>query len=78
VGPRAVLDTVEKRKIPSRESNPASEKANATADCSENQFIPHDLCEENHKRWVEVRFQALSEAMEDNHPGKVRPCNVQN
>jgi hypothetical protein len=26
------------------------EKGNVTADCLENQFTPHDLCEENHER----------------------------
>jgi hypothetical protein len=30
------------------------DKANAIADCSENQFTSHDLCEENHERWVEA------------------------
>jgi hypothetical protein len=40
------------------------EKANANADCLENQFIPHDLCDENHKRQVEARVQTLLEAVE--------------
>jgi hypothetical protein len=30
------------------------EKANAIADCLENQFTPHDLCDENHERWVKA------------------------
>jgi hypothetical protein len=30
------------------------EKANAIADCLENQFTPHDLCDENHERRVEA------------------------
>jgi hypothetical protein len=38
------------------------EKANAIAGCLENQFTPHDLCDENHERRVETRVQALLEA----------------
>jgi hypothetical protein len=38
------------------------EKANAIAECSENQFTPHDLCDENYERRVEARVQALLEA----------------
>jgi hypothetical protein len=30
------------------------DKANATVDCLENQFTPHNLCEENHERQVEA------------------------
>jgi hypothetical protein len=43
----------------------------------ENQFAPHDLCEENHKRLVEARVQALLEAEGDNPLGKVRPRDIQ-
>jgi hypothetical protein len=32
-----------------------SEKANGIADCLENQFTHHDLCDENHERRVEAR-----------------------
>jgi hypothetical protein len=39
------------------------DKADAIADCLENQFTPHDLCEENHERQVEARVQALLEAV---------------
>jgi hypothetical protein len=53
------------------------EKANATADCLENQFTPHDLCDENHKRQVEARVQTLLEAAGNNSPEKIRPCDVQ-
>jgi hypothetical protein len=49
---------------------PPLEKANATADCLENQFIPHDVCEENHERRVETRVQALFEAVDDSLPKK--------
>jgi hypothetical protein len=40
------------------------DKANAIADCLENQFTPHELWEENHERRVEVRIQALLEAID--------------
>jgi hypothetical protein len=40
------------------------EKANTIADCLENQFTPHDLCEENYKWQVEARVQDLLEAVE--------------
>jgi hypothetical protein len=30
------------------------QKANAIGDSLENQFTPHDLCDENHKRRVEA------------------------
>jgi hypothetical protein len=46
------------------------DKANAIADCLENQFTPHELCEENHERWVEVRVQALLEAVDSAAPLK--------
>jgi hypothetical protein len=39
------------------------DKANAIADCLENQFTPHDLCDENHERQMEARVQALLEAV---------------
>jgi hypothetical protein len=45
------------------------DKANATAECLENQFTPHDLCEENHEQRVEARVQALLEAA-DSVPSK--------
>jgi hypothetical protein len=46
------------------------EKANAIADCLENHFTPHDLCDENHKRRVEARVQALLETVDNNPPGE--------
>jgi hypothetical protein len=46
------------------------EKANAIADCLENQFTLHDLCDENHKHQVETRVQTLLEAVENNSPRK--------
>jgi hypothetical protein len=36
-----------------------NEKENVTANCSENQFISHDLCDENHEQWMETRVQIL-------------------
>jgi hypothetical protein len=53
------------------------EKVNVIADCLENQFIPHDVYEENHERRVQARVQALSEGVDDNPPEKVRPCDVE-
>jgi hypothetical protein len=44
------------------------EKANAIADCLENQFTSHDLCDENHKRRVVARVQALLETIDNNPP----------
>jgi hypothetical protein len=44
------------------------DKANAIADCLENQFTHHDLCDENHERRVEARVQALLEAVDINPP----------
>jgi hypothetical protein len=38
------------------------------ADCLENQFTPHDLCDDNHKWWVEARVQALLKAVDNNPP----------
>jgi hypothetical protein len=45
------------------------EKANAIVDCLENQFTPHDMCDENHEQRVEAKVQALLEAA-DNNPYK--------
>jgi hypothetical protein len=44
------------------------EKANAIADCSEKQFTPHGLCDDNH----EHRVQALLEAAKKKNPRKIR------
>jgi hypothetical protein len=46
------------------------EKANAIADCLENQFAPHDLCDYNHERRVEARVQALLETVDNSPPEK--------
>jgi hypothetical protein len=42
------------------------DKANKTADCLENTFTPHDLCEDYHERRVEARVQTLLEAVDNN------------
>jgi hypothetical protein len=47
------------------------------ADCLENQFTLHDLCDENHKRQVEARVQTLLEAINNSSPEKIRPCDLQ-
>jgi hypothetical protein len=47
------------------------------ADCLENVFTPHDLCEENHDRRVEARVQPLLESVDDSPLERVRSCNVQ-
>jgi hypothetical protein len=52
------------------------EKANATVDCLENQFTPHDLCDENHERRVETKVQALLAAV-DKPPERIRPSDLQ-
>jgi hypothetical protein len=44
------------------------EKAIAIADCLENQFTPHDSCDENHERWGEARVEALLEDVDNNPP----------
>jgi hypothetical protein len=54
-----------------------SEKANATADCLENQFTHHNLCDENHERRVEARVQTLLEAVDNKLPERIRPCDLQ-
>jgi hypothetical protein len=53
-----------------------SEKANAIADCLENQFTPYGLCDENHERRVEARVDALLDAVDDSPPQKIRPCDL--
>jgi hypothetical protein len=53
------------------------EEADAIADCLEKQFTPHDLCDENHERWVEARVQALLEAVDNNSSERIRPCDLE-
>jgi hypothetical protein len=53
--------------VPSGITYHLKEKANATADHLENQFISHDLCDENHEREVETRVQVLLASVDDAH-----------
>jgi hypothetical protein len=53
-----------------------SDKANAVADCLEIHFTPHDLCDDNHERREEARFQALLETVDNNPPQRIRPCDL--
>jgi hypothetical protein len=43
------------------------------------QFTPHDLCDENHERWVEAAVQALLEAVNSYPPPpeRIQPCDLQ-
>jgi hypothetical protein len=54
-----------------------SEKANAIADCLENQFTHHNLCDENHERRVDARVQTLLEATDNKPPKRIRPCDLE-
>jgi hypothetical protein len=54
-----------------------NEKAKVIADCLENQFTSHDLCDGNHERQVETRVQALLASVDDTPLRKVRPCDIQ-
>jgi hypothetical protein len=54
------------------------DKANAITDCLENQFTPHDPCDENHERRVEARVQALLEAADSDPAVRIRPCDLKN
>jgi hypothetical protein len=55
----------------------SNEKANASADCLENQFTSHDRCDENHERRVEARVHVLLASVDYNPLGTVRPCDIQ-
>jgi hypothetical protein len=48
---------------------------NAVADCLENRFTSHDVCDRNDERRVEGRDQALLEAADSSPPERVRPCD---
>jgi hypothetical protein len=53
-----------------------ADKANAIAEYLEKLFTPHNLCDENHERRVEDGVQALFEAVNNDPPEKVRPCDL--
>jgi hypothetical protein len=46
------------------------------ANCLENQFTSHDLCDENHERRVETRALVLSAYVDSTPFGKIRPCDI--
>jgi hypothetical protein len=46
------------------------ENANTIADCLEKQFTPRDLSDDGHERQVEIRVQALLEAVDNEPPEK--------
>jgi hypothetical protein len=48
------------------------------ADCLENQFTSHILCDENHERQVETTVKALLAFVSGTPLGKIRPCDVHN
>jgi hypothetical protein len=50
-----------------------TEKANAIADCLENRFTHHDLCDENHERRVETIAQVI---LEIDPLEKIKPCDL--
>jgi hypothetical protein len=54
-----------------------NEKANAIADCLENNFTSHDLCDENHERRAETRVQVLLPSVDDTPSEKLRLCDIQ-
>jgi hypothetical protein len=51
------------------------EKANTIANYLETQFTPRHLCD--HEGWAEARIQALLEAVDNNLPERLRPCDLQ-
>jgi hypothetical protein len=53
-----------------------NEKANVIADCLENQFTSHDLCDENHERKVRTTVQGLLASVDGTPLGKGRPCDI--
>jgi hypothetical protein len=52
-----------------------NETANVIADCLENRFTSHDLCDENHARQVETTVKALFASVSGTPLGK-RPCDI--
>jgi hypothetical protein len=47
------------------------------ADCLENQFISHDLRDENHARQLETTVQDLLSSVGDAALEKLRSCDIQ-
>jgi hypothetical protein len=57
-------------RAPTAIHGPLGLKAKTIADCLENLFTPHDLCDENCEPGVEARVQAVLESL------KVDGCRV--
>jgi hypothetical protein len=53
-----------------------TDDANKIAEFWKNQFRPHDLCDEDHKRWMEARVQALFGAIDDTVFEEERSCHI--
>jgi hypothetical protein len=56
------------------------EKVNAIADCLENMFTRHDLCDEHNERWMGACDQAMLEIDDKKKkpaPEKIRLCDMQ-
>jgi hypothetical protein len=51
-----------------------TEKVNAIADCLENRFTHHDLCNENHERRVETIAQIILDIQDIDPLEKIKPC----
>jgi hypothetical protein len=49
------------------------ENANVTANCLENLFTPHELCDTDHEQWVEARVQALLTIADETSQKKYNP-----
>jgi hypothetical protein len=49
------------------------DKANTTADCLENHFTAHNLCDCDHRQQVEAIVQALLATIDEGTPVKFRP-----
>jgi hypothetical protein len=53
-------------------------KVNAIADCLENQFTHHELCDENHGPRVKDRVHDLLQFVDNTPPPeRIRPCDLQ-
>jgi hypothetical protein len=51
------------------------EKANVIANCLENLFTPHELCDTDHEPRVKAQVQALLTVADGNPSVKFRPCD---
>jgi hypothetical protein len=52
------------------------DKANAIADCLENQLTAHNLCDCDHRQQVEATVQALLATVDEGAPVNFRPYDV--